>query len=111
MTSPTDIDSLSHADLLAAHKRLLGIVNRPLIKDFIAAVVNEAAHQRDRWGAEHGASKNPEDWFWNVGYLSGKALAAFKAGDRDKALHHTVSSAALLAHWHEHISNTKDPTL
>lgn len=36
--------------------------------------------------------------------LGGKALAAAKAGDRDKALHHTISSAAALANWHAALS-------
>lgn len=81
-------------------ERLRGLVNTPQLHDFSAAVVLEAAHQRERWGSNHDAGKAPEDWFWLLGYLGGKALAAAKAGDRDKALHHTISSAAALANWH-----------
>jgi len=81
-------------------KELEALLNTPELKDFIKAVPLEAAHQRERWGVEHDAGKEPEDWFWLLGYLAGKALAAFKIGDKEKALHHTISSAAVLANWH-----------
>lgn len=80
------------------------LVERPQIQEFTTAATLEAAHQRARWGNEHDDSKTPEDWFWVLGYLSGKALAAYNAGDIEKAQHHTISSAAVLAHWHEHMS-------
>lgn len=80
------------------------LLERPHIEEFFEASQVEAAHQRARWGEEHDINKSPEDWFWVIGYLSGKALAAFKAGDIDGAKHHTISSAAALAHWHEAIS-------
>ena len=85
-------------------ERLRALVNTPQLHDFGAAVVLEAAHQRERWGSAHDAGKAPEDWFWLLGYLAGKALAAAKAGDLDKALHHTISSAATLANWHAAMS-------
>jgi hypothetical protein len=78
----------------------------PELHDFARGVVCEAAHQRDRWGAAHDAGKGPADWFWLLGYLGGKVLNALKAGDTDKALHHTISSAAALANWHAAISGT-----
>lgn len=78
----------------------LRVLNSPSIHAFTEAVNIEAAHQRARWGAAHDAGKQPEDWFWLLGYLSGKALAAAKAGDIEKAMHHTISSAAMLANWH-----------
>lgn len=52
------------------------LLNTPELHDFSKAVVLEAAHQRQRWGAEHDAGKMPADWFWLVGYLAGKALHA-----------------------------------
>lgn len=76
------------------------IINSPETADFMAAVPLEAAHQRERWGVEHDAGKQPEDWFWLIGYLAGKALHAAKTGDENKALHHTISTAAALANWH-----------
>lgn len=49
-------------------------LNTPEIVDFASAVVLEAAHQRQRWGSDHDAGKTDADWFWLIGYLSGKAL-------------------------------------
>jgi len=89
--------SLSERDELV---RLRALVNTPQLHDFSRAVVVEAAHQRERWGSAHDSGKAPEDWFWLLGYLGGKALSAAKSGDKDKALHHTISSAAALANWH-----------
>lgn len=79
-------------------------LNTPELHDFSAAVVLEAAHQRARWGSEHDAGKEPSDWFWLLGYLSGKALRSHIGEDVDKALHHCISSAAVLANWHAAIS-------
>jgi len=81
-------------------ERLWDQVHSPELNDFAAGVVREAVHQRERWGAAHDAGKDPQDWFWLLGYLGGKALAAAMAGDREKALHHTISTAAALANWH-----------
>jgi len=102
-------DFKSAAALLNAerkkNKELETLLNTPELKDFIKAVPLEAAHQRERWGVEHDAGKEPEDWFWLLGYLAGKALAAVKVGDKEKALHHTISSAAALANWHAAINS------
>ena len=117
-------------------KRLQDLLNTPLYKEFTAAVEREAAHQVARWGTPHDRGKAPEDWYWLLAYLSGKALRAHidylakvqanrdhavslritsEEGDtvfdtdanvgalRDKALHHTISSAAVLLNWHAHI--------
>ena len=81
------------------------LIERPHIKQFFEAAQAESAHQRARWGEDHDINKTPEDWFWVLGCLSGKALAAFNSGDLEKAKHHTISSAAVLAHWHEAITN------
>lgn len=80
--------------------RLKSLLNAPEIHDFARGVVLEAAHQRQRWGSAHDAGKTDADWFWLVGYLGGKALTAALAGNREKALHHTISTAAALANWH-----------
>jgi hypothetical protein len=81
-------------------ERLRGLLNTPELVDFAAGIVREAAHQRERWGVDHDAGKEPPDWFWLLGYLAGKALKAAIVGERDKALHHCISSAAVLANWH-----------
>ncbi len=83
---------------MAAMRR--AIINSPETADFMAAVPLEAAHQRERWGVDHDAGKTPEDWLFLVGYLGGKACAAARIGDTEKAKHHTISTAAALANWH-----------
>lgn len=91
---------------LAAEERvnaLEALLNTPEVEDFDKAVPLEAAHQIQRWGVAADAGKNPEDWFWLCGYLAGKALAAFKAGDMIKAKHHCVSTSAAMRNWHAHI--------
>lgn len=75
-------------------------INTPELHDFMEGMRNEVLHQVERWGQAHDRSKSAENWYWLVGYLAGKALRAAITGDRDKALHHTISSAAALANWH-----------
>lgn len=88
----------------AARAELEAKLNTPELHDFAKAVVLEAAHQRERWPAEHDAGKEPADWFWLLGYLAGKALRAHSSADIEKALHHCISSAAALANWHTAIT-------
>ncbi len=83
-------------------------LNTPETADFFKGVPLEAAHQRLRWGSEHDAGKTPADWFWLVGYLAGKCLQAHILGDVEKALHHTISTAATLANWHMNIKGAGD---
>jgi hypothetical protein len=90
--------------LAAEVEQLRSLVNTPTLHSFRDGVVLEAAHQRARWGADHDAGKAPADWFWLVGYLAGKALHAQTSGNTEKALHHTISTAAALANWHAAIS-------
>jgi hypothetical protein len=84
-------------------ERLRSVLNAPETEDFFAGIELEAAHQRERWGSDHDAGKDHADWFWLIGYLAGKCLAAAIAKDREKALHHTISTAAALANWHRAI--------
>ena len=84
-------------------ERLRALVNSPETRDFLTGVRNEVAHQVERWGTVHDRAKEPQDWFWLLGYLGGKALKAHADGDTDKALHHCISSAAVLANWHLHV--------
>lgn len=87
--------------------RLHGLLNVPGTDDFLEDVRNEAGHQVERWGAPHDRGKEPEDWFWLIGYLAGKAVRAQREGDVEKAKHHTISSAAALLNWHRHLSGTE----
>ena len=98
--------------LRARVEQLEALINSPLHEDFLEGVKREAAHQVERWGEPHDARKEPQDWFWTLGYLAGKALRAHIDGDRRKALHHTISSAALLLNWHRRIlaGNPQPPT-
>ena len=72
----------------------------PETEDFWNGVRREATHQRERWGDAHDRSKSAENWYWLVGYLTGKALRAAVEGDKEKALHHTISASAALSQWH-----------
>lgn len=78
-------------------------INTPELEDFDAGIKLEAAHQVERWGEAHDRSKSAENWYWLVGFLAGKALRAAIEGDREKALHHTISTAAALRNWHRAI--------
>ena len=80
--------------------RLKALINAPELENFLRAVHIEAVHQVERWGTAHDRAKRPADWFWLVGYLGGKALHSAVRGNRDKALHHCVSTAAALYNWH-----------
>lgn len=80
------------------------LLNTPELYRFAQGVVMEARHQRARYGSEHDAGKQPEDWLFLIGYLAGKATVAHREGNKDTALHHTISSAAVLANWHAAIS-------
>lgn len=95
-----------HSELLSARMErdaLLVQINNPQTAVFLTAVKFEAAHQRRRFGGSHDRNKSAENWFWLVGYLAGKALRAAIWGDKLKAKHHCVSSAAALAQWFEAI--------
>lgn len=104
------------------HKALLAA------RDFAQAVVREAAHQAKRWEPGHDEGKMPEDWYWLLGHLGGRVLSHHKEGERlalmlrtgagnlsadvlrasvqhhrEKAVHHTITAAAALAHWHARV--------
>lgn len=83
------------------------LINTPEVLDFVKGVQLEAAHQVSRWGLAHDRDKSAENWFWLVGYLAGKALRATIDGNKTKAMHHCISSAAVLAHWHEAIKRDR----
>jgi hypothetical protein len=96
-------DSPNTADIVelrAEIERLTALLNTPEVDDFAKGAVLEAAHQRERWGADHDSGKSPFDWFWLVGYLAQKAASSAVSGNTEKAMHHTISTAAALANWH-----------
>lgn len=96
-----------HEQLLAAvaeRDRLMKLLNTPETLRFLEGTRLEVAHQVERWGTVHDRAKEPADWFWLVGYLAGKALRAHQDGNTEKAQHHCISTAAVLANWHTHIA-------
>lgn len=95
---PRAVASMWVHDALIAHE-LHALVNNPQTADFLEAVRAEAAHQVQRWGEAHDRNKSAENWFWLVGYLAGKCLRACIDGDKQKAQHHTISTAAALCNW------------
>lgn len=95
-------------ELRARVAELEALINTPQTINFLEAVKLEAAHQVERWGRAHDRNKMPADWFWLVGYLAGKALQHAILGNREKALHHTISAAAALANWHAAILEGSD---
>lgn len=107
MTDETAAEMVQEAttELKEEIERLKALINTPHVESFLEAVKLEAIHQQERWGKAHDRNKSAENWFWLVGYLAGKALRANIDGNREKALHHTISSAAALLHWHHAICN------
>lgn len=96
------------SDLKAEVTRLRTLINTPAIDNFLEAVRLEAAHQQERWGTEHDEGKTPADWLWLIGWLTGKAVMSLVKGDRDKGLHHIVTSAAALLNWHRQETGEAD---
>ncbi len=92
----------AHADLV--NDVVSALLDAAVYKDFLLGVKVEAMHQRRRWSEEHDAGKEPQDWFWLLGYLAGKALKAVNDDNLDLAKHHTISSAAMLLNWHARLS-------
>lgn len=88
--------------------RLETILNTPVLEPFMQSAVGEAKHQIYRWGEVNDAKKTAWDWFWTLGYLGSKAAHAALASDWQKAKHHTVTAAAMLANWHRHICATEE---
>jgi hypothetical protein len=97
------VRALCRHDLEVEAMEAFDLLNNPIVLDFLDGARAEVAHQIQRWGTVGDRAKEPQDWFWLVGYLAGKALASHVRGDTNKALHHTISSAAVLANWHTHI--------
>ncbi|MEQ1686735.1 MAG: hypothetical protein ABL916_24040 [Burkholderiaceae bacterium] len=120
------ISPAEYRELLAARAerdRLLALVNTPELVNFPKAVHLEAVHQLDRWGTTDRQGKEANDWFWLVGHLASRALEHHKEAERlavrlmpddalhayilndidhhrEKAVHHCITAAAALNHWH-----------
>jgi hypothetical protein len=116
-------------DAEAAHQ-LHALVNTPELVDFPRAIHLEAVHQLDKFGSADRHGKKPVDWHWLVAHLAGRSLEHHKEAERlelvvnglhradavlmgmlrdqiahhrEKAVHHTITAAAALNHWHASI--------
>lgn len=89
-------------------RELEALINTPPTASFLEAVSTEAAHQVERWGTEHDDGKSATDWFWLIGFLGGKAVWAAAHGDREKALHHIITTAACCLNWHRRLTGEND---
>lgn len=96
------------AALRAENLRLTALLNTPETRDFAEGVIREAAHQRERWGEGHDTDKEPEEWFWLVGYGCGQGVGGAARWERRAPVappHHGVrdhgqlASAARGARW------------
>lgn len=107
------ISNAEYSELLQAkaeRDHLHTLINNPQTTEFLAAVKTEAAYQRQKFGFAKDRDKSAESWFYLVGYLAGKALRAVITGDKFKAKHHCVSTAAALANWFEAIERDESGT-
>lgn len=87
-------------ELLSRYEKLYGLINKPEVIDFTRGMSCEFAFQNLKWGDETLDNYTHEDWFWVVGYLAGKAVHCFENDKHKKGLHHTITTAAVLSHWH-----------
>lgn len=114
-----------------AARELLRLIDTPELVDFPKAVHLEAVHQVQRWGSADRDMKTPYQWHWLLAHLAGRALEHHKEAERllevrdlyedqrstelfeffdeqvahhrQKAVHHTITAAAVLSHWHASI--------
>ncbi len=76
-----------------------GPVDEPDVEDFIEGVKREMAYQAERW-AERDRGRGATGWAPLVARFTRNVVDAALAGDRRLALHHVISAAAALGHWH-----------
>lgn len=96
-------------DALAAEvERLKQLINHPFNDEWFEGVEIEAAHQHERWGSQHDDGKEPEDWVFLAGHLTGKGAVAQRVGDLAKAKHHTISVGAVMLNWFRRLCGQTD---
>lgn len=99
-----ELDLLTREELITELRALKTLLNTPHTVQFLESTRLEVAHQILKWGTVHDRAKEPQDWYWLLAHLSGKALRAHIDNDLEKAKHHCISSAAVLANWHAAIA-------
>ena len=102
---------LHNVELRRKNDELHKLLNTPMYDPFIESVKNEILHQGQEWLQQvyDDATKTPDDWFDVMFFLSRKIILALDNGDTEKALHHCISTSALLGHWHQHIKKQAEP--
>jgi hypothetical protein len=81
-------------------------INTPELLDFMAGILLESAHARERW-AEEDKHKSHLEWYGTVGLLLGKAISAACNRETDKLLHHLITAAGAIANWHRAVVISK----
>lgn len=98
------LDALEIDRLRKRVVELEAVICTPENNEFLKGVAIEAEYQRQKHGVDTTDGRfDWHQWFWVVGYLLGKALAACRNGSADngeKAKHHLVTTAALIYNWH-----------
>jgi len=74
-------------------------IDEPDVEDFLEGLKREVAYQAERW-EERDRKKTSAEWFVLLGRLAFNALGAATVRDRRLALHHVITAAAALGHWH-----------
>lgn len=97
-------DLTPYQELQKEIHELKKLINTPIVDDFLKALPWEAAHQISRWGVEHDSGKTPFDWVFLIGHLATRSAMKFQEGNIEKALHHTITTAAVCLNWHRNIS-------
>lgn len=90
---------VAEKDQIIAHYK--DLINTPLISHFLQAVKLEAAHQVERWKDSVDRESESFNWVFLVGHLATRAAAYHEAENKEKALHHTITTAAVCLNWHK----------
>jgi hypothetical protein len=119
----TDVQKVAFLSQVDDAIESLESINSPEVEEFAEGVVNEAQHQRAKWGEDHDANKTADQWVFLIGFLVTKASQAFRAermlldmSEEDdpgreklrakaeeqynKGLHHIITVAAACSNWH-----------
>lgn len=87
-------------ELAGEVERLNGLINNPIVKEFMDGVNNEIAHQYERWGDE--TEVPPHHFAMVLGYLLGKLNKAIFDKDAEKFIHHIITCAAVSGCVHKY---------
>ena len=89
-------------------KYLESLINTPTIDNFLSGIIYESAHQVERWKDNVDRESESFNWVFLVGHLATRAAAYHEAGNKEKALHHTITTAAVCLNWHRFLKGDRD---